>query len=94
MTEQMKQALKQEAENCKGDYTENNYSVDVGDVPFLIIEGVNWYLDNLWHDADKEQPEHRSTVIVGGKGYYEIIHNCSMVFQGRKWAYIEDILPK
>lgn len=57
-------------------------------------DGVSAYLNHLWHDADKEQPKYRSTVIVCGKGYYEIIYNCSMVFQGRKWAYIEDILPK
>jgi hypothetical protein len=107
MTEQMRQALDKEAEECKQDYIENNAEPCVGDVSYFIREGADWYRNNVWHDVSRELPDKGKAVLATtmspkGRGIME--GGVTMVTDRgllevdhkgtfKKWAYIEDLLP-
>lgn len=56
-------------------------------------EGIADYLQNLWHDANEEQPEKLRPVLITDGEYYEILFKCAKVYENRRWCYLEDILP-
>lgn len=102
MTEQTKQAL----DNIVTEYYPNWQDTNVNDVDAIeqmivriqrgsFKNGIDWYINNLWHDANNEQPIINSTVVVmlKGKKELEVKHNVLSVLKGYYWCYLKDILP-
>lgn len=85
MKEETKVLLIKEAEKVNKDFNSNKIGA-------LLIYGVNWYLNTIWHDSNKEQPTFGSTVLVRGEKT-ELISNCIKVNKNAHWAYVEDLNP-
>lgn len=67
-------------------------------------DGVEWYMQVLWHDASEEPEENKEFIMYDGENWNEIasyVHEepySWMQLVGTfcfiKWCYVEDILPK
>lgn len=81
---------------------------DFKDIPNAFKAGINWFLDNLWHDASEEPKEGKQLVLSFPNGncyacyrsgkYYKT-PNISVdkydVINTRditRWLYVEDLL--
>lgn len=60
-----------------------------------MTKTINKYLNSIWHDSDKEQPEHGSIVVVWSKQkrHGDILTDVVEVFSDNMWCYLKDILP-
>ena len=102
MTEQMKQALDNTVIEYYPNWQDtNNSNVDAMEQMMVRIQrrsfknGIDWYINNLWHDADNEQPIINSSVVVMSKDKkeLEVKHKVFGVLKGYYWCYLKDILP-
>lgn len=59
-----------------------------------IIDTMQEESVSVWHDANEEQPEEYSTVVVWNPITMDgdVLTRCVEVYKGRIWAYIEDLL--
>ncbi len=111
MNEQMKEALKKETERYiaqdilyddvyVGEFNEKD-GVD------CAVHAVDWYRNNVWHDASKELPEKGKNVLAStlspeGRGIMEGgitivvdrgLLECDSKGTFKAWAYLDDLLP-
>ena len=87
MTEEMKNKLKEYA--TRGDDTEDSKGYDL-----QMVSNVHWYLDNVWHDSNKEQPRKGGTVVVTDGYSGEVLTRCMEVYPNRWWAYLDDLFNR
>lgn len=91
-------------------YEENEYPNDKRDIEIDVeeafIDGANWRINSVWHDA-KEDPKEKEMLVVIDK-YGDIIQSEFMIYEflGREkwsdyvidvgivmWCYRKDLLP-
>ena len=87
MTEETKNKLKQFT--VRGDDTDDTVGYDL-----QMVSSINWYLETVWHDSNKEQPVRGSTVVVWNGEYGDILTRCVSVNPHRWWAYLDDLFQK
>ena len=74
-----------------------------GEIQEAFIEGISWFLDNLWHDASEEPKDNYDILIESLKGTYTEYatyrHNSAQLWSDfvdrshtTRWLYIADLL--
>lgn len=53
----IEEAAEKFAEKCSGDYIATSNAIDA------FKAGIDWFLDNLWHDASEEPEQDKVTLI-------------------------------
>lgn len=108
MRQELIDKLSADAEDRKKDFTANNYTPTLSDIPYYYIEGAMWTLNNLWHpisnQPDDNKPLLLETIHSDNSRSYTIAqfrdgrikwggcHECRLKLFNR-WCYIEDLLP-
>ncbi len=71
----------------------NNEQSEAFKLGFMM--GSDWQRNRIWHDADKEQPKgYREVVAIKlSNKSGDVITRCASVYEGRIWAYVDDLLP-
>ncbi len=64
---------------------------------FAFMEGVEWRIDSVWHDAKKENPNGMSVILIDfgndvGEEYGLGVSSEDLV-GAKRWAYLADLLP-
>lgn len=64
-----------------------------------FIEGANWRINSVWHDADKELPDCGRHVV--NEDWFDFIakdekdlKRILKKYPFKQWAYIDDLLPE
>lgn len=74
-----------------------------GEIQEAFNEGINWLLDNLWHDASEEPKDNHDILIESLNGTYTEYaayrHNSAQLWgdfvdrsHTTRWLYIADLL--
>lgn len=74
-----------------------------GEIQEAFIEGINWFLDNLWRDASEEPKDNYDILIESLNGTYTEYaayrHNSAQLWSDfvdrshtTRWLYIADLL--
>ena len=108
MRQELIDKLSADAEDCKKDFTANNYTPTLNDIPYYYIEGAMWTLSNLWHPISNQPDDNKllllETIHSDNSRSYTIAqfrdgriklggcHECHLKLFNR-WCYIEDLLP-
>lgn len=62
------------------------------------LEGAEWADEHpniIWHDSNVEQPTPMSRVVILDEyDNIDVLTNVLEVFENRRWAYIDNLLPK
>ena len=90
MTEELEKKMR-DAANA------NAFDIDCGDLNTnrdIFIDGVKWYINNLWHEEDL--PNKDEDIIIISGGFAKVCSpNEAYEYTGKKtWCYLCDILPK
>lgn len=78
---------------CKGSSVKAKYQ--------SFIDGAEWRINAIWHDA-KEPANQKSSILIYNKygvlqadytGYYSDWEKYVKIYKIKKWCYMEDLLP-
>lgn len=64
-----------------------------------FLEGANWYINSVWHDASERPKRNEIYLVQMGKDGFDTFYDSKNweVFRRdlniTRWAYIEDLLP-
>ena len=108
MRQELIDKLSADAEDRKKDFTANNYTPTLSDIPYYYIEGAMRTLNNLWHPISNQPDDNKllllETIHSDNSRSYTIAqfrdglinlggcHECHLKLFNR-WCYIEDLLP-
>lgn len=108
MRQELIDKLLADAEDCKKDFTANNYTPTLSDIPFYYIEGAKWTLNNLWHPISNQPDDNKPLLLEKVHEYGSVSYTIAQFRDGRikwggchecrlklfnRWCYIEDLLP-
>ena len=106
MRQELIDKLLADAEECKKDFTVNNYTLTLSDIPFYYIEGANWTLNNLWHPISNQPDDNKLLLLETIHSDYSRSYTIAQFRDGRiklsgchecclklfnRWCYIEDL---
>ena len=82
-------------------YAENEYPCGLcdieSDVMEAFIDGAQWRIDSVWHDAKKEKPNGMSVILIDFANdageEYELGVSSEDLVGAKRWAYISDLIP-
>ena len=63
MRQELIDKLLADAEDCKKDFTANNYTLTPNDITFYYIEIANWTLNNLWHPISNQPDDNKPLLL-------------------------------
>jgi hypothetical protein len=108
MRQELIDKLLADAEDCKKDFTANDYTPTLNDIPFYYIEGAKWTLNNLWHPISNQPDDNKPLLLEKVHEYGSVSYTIAQFKDGRikwggchecrlklfnRWCYIEDLLP-
>lgn len=77
---------------CKGSSVKVKYQ--------SFIDGAEWRINSIWHDASEKPQDLRMLVAINKDGFPLVCgpnnthwEETVKVFEVAKWAYIDDLLP-